>query len=86
MNSISLSGLGLPLPQSILFECHQEFLAGYFGEREYNELALWFLRASGLVAVALEVMSRRMRQPIVSMYLRHSFTRLFNTLIIQAPI
>jgi Ser/Thr protein kinase RdoA (MazF antagonist) len=86
LNSIALVGLGLPMHESVSRACREAFLFGYLGDRKYNNSALWFLRVSGLVSVALEVLGRYARQPLAGIWLRRRFVRLFDGLASEAPI
>ena len=86
LNSIALVNLGLPMRESVVRGCSKAFLFGYLGDLKYNNSALWFLRVSGLVSVALEVLGRYARRPLAQIWLRRSFTRLFDGLAAEAPI
>ena len=86
LNSIALVGLGRPMRDSVLRLCSDAFLLGYLGDRKYNNSALWFLRVSGLVSVALEVLGRYAGQPVARIWLRRGFGRLFDRLALEAPI
>jgi hypothetical protein len=86
LNSIDLIALGLPFRRFRYRHCRESFLAGYFGGRTYNRKILWFLRISGLVAVASEVLGRRVYQPAMEKWLGHSFKYLFKDLLREAPI
>jgi len=86
LNSIALVGLGRPMRESVLRLCSDAFLHGYLGDCKYNNSALWFLRVSGLVSVALEVLGRYAHQPLAQMWLRKGFERIFDSLTSEAPI
>lgn len=86
LNSLALVGLGLPMRESVLRVCSEAFLLGYLGDRKCNNSALWFLRVSGLVSVALEVLGRYAGQPLAQIWLRRGFARLFDSLASEAPI
>jgi hypothetical protein len=86
LNSITLVGLGVPMRESVRRVCSDAFLFGYFGDRKYNNSALWFLRVSGLVSVALEVLGRYTGYPLARIWLRRGFVRLFDRLASEAPI
>jgi Ser/Thr protein kinase RdoA (MazF antagonist) len=86
LNSVALVGLGMPVRQSALRLCSDAFLFGYLGDRKCNNAALWFLRVSGLVSVALEVLGRYAGQPLVRIWLQRGFGRLFDNLASEAPV
>ena len=86
LNSIALVGLALPMRESVLWVCSDAFLLGYLGDRKYNSSALWFLRVSGLVSVALEVLGRSAGQPLARIWLRRGFAQLFDSLASEAPV
>jgi len=86
LNSIALVGLGLPMYESVSRACREAFLLGYLGDLKHNKSALWFLRVSGLVSVALEVLGRYTGQPLAQIWLRRGFGRLFDSLASEAPI
>lgn len=86
LNSVALVGLGMPVRQSALRLCSDAFLFGYLGDRKCNNAALWFLRVSGLVSVALEVLGRYAGQPLARIWLQRGFGRLFDNLASEAPV
>jgi len=85
LNSIALVSLGLPMRESVAQACSKAFLVGYLGDRKHNDSALWFLRVSGLVSVALEVLGRYAGQPLARIWLRRGLGRLFDRLALEAP-
>lgn len=85
LNSIALMSLALPVPVAFQRKCSEAFLNGYGEEAKGNLPALWFLRVLGLVSVAIEVLGRYQPQPLVQLWLRQSFTRLFKGLSAEAP-
>jgi phosphotransferase family enzyme len=86
LNSIALVGLGLPMRESVIRLCSEAFLLGYLGDRKCNNSALWFLRVSGLVSVALEVLGRYASQPLARIWLQRGFGQLFDRLALEAPV
>jgi Ser/Thr protein kinase RdoA (MazF antagonist) len=86
LNSIGLATLGFPVRESTIRACNRAFLSGYFEYREYNYNTLWLLRASGLIAVTLEVLRRHLHQPPVKLWLSIYFARKFRRLVSEAPV
>ena len=70
LNSLWLMRLSMPLPDALLNRCARAFLKGYFGDERCCHLALNFLRVTGLVSSALEIISRRQDQPIAQFWVR----------------
>jgi phosphotransferase family enzyme len=86
LNSIALVSLVLPMRESVAQACSKAFLVGYLGDGKHNNSALWFLRVSGLVSVALEVLGRYAGQPLARIWLRRGLGRLLDRLALEAPI
>jgi hypothetical protein len=80
-NSLDLIGLTWPARRSLIARSRRGFLSGYFGAAEYCGGAISFLRLTGLVSVALEIIGRRSDQLLLRWWIRPYLERLFREML-----
>lgn len=73
LNSLCLIRMSWPVSRSLVKNCGHAFLAGYFNGEESALGALAFLRLTGLISSALEILGRRWRQPLARLWVRRFF-------------
>ncbi len=81
LNSLELMRLCWPLWGSFIDLCAKSFLAGYFGKTSYSANALLYLRLTGFVSVALEILERRWSQPLARFWIRRRLEYLLHKLL-----
>jgi Phosphotransferase enzyme family len=84
LNSLALIGLTWPVRRSLIEKSSREFIAGYFGADGYCSGAIGFLRLSGLVSVALEIVGRRSDHLLLRWRIRPYLERLFRAMLKDA--